>query len=380
MSRLGPHQTFGPCELASGTGLLNWMIAAALPLWADRGVDPVHGGFHDLLCPDTLQNRGQKKRLRVTARQIYVFTVAETLGFAGSRETANHGLDFLLGPCANSDGSFTSELSLLGSPIQGAIDLYDNAFAVFALAKAYGNNPDQALHDAATKAQRYISATLSHPCGGFAESAPPRLPRRQNPHMHLLEAALAWLDVRPNDPLFAEVAQHMIDLFNARLFQADSGLVAEFYGDDWRPESIVAEPGHHFEWVWLLHQARRHDLANVIVPEQLRTLARRYGLNPRTGLLYGEIGSDYRATGTEVRLWPHAEWLRAEATMGHYGETQRAAGALARFLDHPVKGLWYETFDHNLGFQPDNVPASSLYHIVGGIEALVQLSPGAVNR
>ena len=74
-------------------------------------------------------------------------------------------------------------------------------------------------------------------------------PRRQNPHMHLLEAllALGWR---------AE-ADALVRLFHERFYDEKSGSLAELFDERWQPlatpEGRIVEPGHNFEWVWLLH-------------------------------------------------------------------------------------------------------------------------------
>ncbi|MGG2334310.1 AGE family epimerase/isomerase, partial [Salmonella enterica] len=81
--------------------------------------------------------------------------------------------------------------------------------------------------------------------------------------MHLLEAALALFEAS-GDGLFRDLALELLVLFETRLFDAASGTLAEFFAHDWqrlRPSAI--EPGHQFEWAWLLHQAGRLVGADV---------------------------------------------------------------------------------------------------------------------
>jgi mannose-6-phosphate isomerase len=80
-----------------------WLLDRALPLWAERGLNP-QGGFFD-----RLDARGrpivEPMRLRVQARQTYVFAEAARLGWSGDwRRIVEHGLEFLLGPATLPDG------------------------------------------------------------------------------------------------------------------------------------------------------------------------------------------------------------------------------------------------------------------------------------
>src|SRR3546814_5449526 len=85
------------------------------------------------------------------------------------------------------------------------------------------------------------------------------LPRRQNPHMHLLEAFLALYEASGEAHWLAR-AQSIHDLFRRHFLQ--QGQLVEFFDADWRevPQDgrdgarRLREPGHFFEWAWLLHR------------------------------------------------------------------------------------------------------------------------------
>lgn len=347
-----------------------WAVQTAAPLWAEHGCDRAGGGFFDRLDPGTLRNAADFKRLRVTARQIFVFATAARMGFAAGDALVTHGLEHLLGPCRIASGGYRSRLTLDNRAIDGPIDLYDNAFALFALAHGHARKPDAALLEAALEQCEYLTRAFFHPAGGYLESLPPVLPRRQNPHMHLLEALLAWLEILgPVEP-FRDLANTVLDLAQRRLFAADHDLLVEFFEDDWQIRDLMAEPGHHFEWVWLLAESRRLGLAVPDFAPRLYRLALDHGRDPATQFLYGAFGPGGAPIQTTVRLWPHTEWLRAETVVDD-GNIEAAATAVARFLDHPVPGLWYETFVPEQGFRPEAVPASSLYHLFGAMDAVV---------
>ena len=159
-----------------------------------------------------------------------------------------------------------------------------------------------------------------------------------------------------------------------RLFAADHGLLLEFFEDDWQIRDLYAEPGHHFEWVWLLAESRRLGLAVPDMALRLYCMVIDHGRDPVTQFLYGGFGRGGAPSETAVRLWPHTEWLRAE-TVADGGNFGPAAASVARFLDHPVPGLWYENFTPDAGFRLEAVPASSLYHIFGAIRALAPAGP-----
>ena len=187
-----------------------WVFEDVLPLWANTGHDAAHGGFFEQIALDgkaiTLP-----KRCRVQARQSYVFVEAGRLGWAGPwRERAHSGVSFMLNYHARPDGFMRFTTHMDGSPCDERVDNYDQAFAVFALAHAYSVAPAR-YRQVAQMVLAALRRERMHPLGGFYEAAPCDDLLLANPHMHLFEAALAWLDIDPQ-PVWRELAQEIADL------------------------------------------------------------------------------------------------------------------------------------------------------------------------
>ncbi len=360
---------------------LSWFLNDALPLWLDQGVDWERGGFAEALEHQQLSNTADFRRLRVTARQIYTFAAATRMDVGGARDAMLHGLDFLLGPARHPDWGFASKFDLQGHTIDDSRDLYDLAFVCFALAHAYDITQDSELYDEAKRLLQDLIVHLSHPAGGFEEAAPARFPRRQNPHMHLLEACLAWSAHAPGS-IFEEQARNLLKLFEAQLFHAETGSLPEYFDKDWTPlrtsGMLTTEPGHHFEWVWLLHEAQRLQLLpdSYQASNALYAFATQHGLDTETGMLLGEVSEKGQLLSPSVRLWPATEWTKAEAIrISKSAKTpsegvETAWSTVERFLHGAPRGLWHETWHPDHGFQPGPSPASSLYHIVMAIETM----------
>ncbi len=150
-----------------------------------------------------------------------------------------------------------------GGVADAAVDLYDNAFVLLALAWFARATGSAAPIAAAHRTLDAIEARMrAGDTPGFANAWPPEPgPRLQNPHMHLLEAALALHDATGGgEARFTDLARAMVSLFRERLFDPATGTLAELYGPAWQrlhepyPGRQIW-PGHHYEWVWLLHQA-----------------------------------------------------------------------------------------------------------------------------
>ena len=153
----------------------------------------------------------QRRRTRVQARQIYVFCEAAALGWEAGRGVAQAGLDCLIATGRRDDGLWVGATDDDGAVTDAAPDLYDLAFVIFALAAAHRVLGDARARPLALQTLAAIDAQMAAPHGGWREALPPRLPRRQNPHMHMLEAMLAWQATAP-DPAFATAARVSLDL------------------------------------------------------------------------------------------------------------------------------------------------------------------------
>ena len=367
----------GNCARHAGS----WLRDQAFPLWIERGVDWEGGGYFDSLDPTTRENAASIKRLRTLTRQIYAFAEAARLDVPRAREAVDHGLVFLLGRARAPDGGFFSSFDLEGRPTSTALDTYDLAFVLFALRHAFGLTGAERLVDEALGLLAFMETVLRNRHGGFAEGRPDGLPRRQNPHMHLFEACLAWMEVDSGGP-FRRVADELVHLFATRFVDPGTGAVLEYFGPDLTldlaAQREAVEPGHLYEWIWLL--SRYEKLTGErqrIAADRLHSFAHRHGSNRESGLLFGELDRVGTVRDASVRLWPHAEWLRAEIVRlgcdreGDPAPALAAFVALRRFLDAAPAGLWVERFDApSRSFVRGPAPATSLYHIVGALTVL----------
>ncbi|MDD3444712.1 MAG: AGE family epimerase/isomerase [Zavarzinia sp.] len=360
-----------------------WLFEAALPLWSTTAVDFEKGGFFERLAIDGSVIE-EPRRARVTGRQIYAFAIAERLGWAGpTRDLIRHGLVSLerfIGP----KGFVIRLLDAEGRVLDDAFDLYDHAFILFGLAAAAGVGEQPAHLEGVAEALRgRIQAEFAHPKAGFEEGNPRILPLKANPHMHMLEACLAW-EAISDDPAWGALADEIAELCLSSFIEPVTGALREYFDGDWRrvetaPDDVV-EPGHQFEWAWLLmrwgRSRGRHDA--VAAGVRLILVGEGPGVDAARGLALNELNGDLTVRDTLCRLWPQTERIKAhclamtearsEAAAAHAAE--RAAVAirgLRRYFEHPVPGAWHE----HIG--PDGRPleapsrTSSLYHIICAI-------------
>lgn len=363
----------------------DWLFRQALPLWATAGID-ADGRFVETLDLKGRPITGQPRRTRVQARQVYVFAEAVALGWTDGEAVARRGLDALIRDArrlngAEWDGLWVRTVDDSGGVIDPTPDLYDQAFVLFALAAAHRVLGDDrarplALQTLALQTLAAIEAQMADPVhGGWQEAVPPVLPRRQNPHMHMLEALLAWQAVAP-DPAFEAAARQVLTLFATRFFDPSAAVLGEYFTADWAiapgAAGQVIEPGHHMEWVWLLDQARRLGFDGCArQADALFAAALTNGVDAQ-GLMIREVDRIGVVRDGGRRLWGQTEAIR---TLRLRGRTEAALTLIdhvfATHLATPVPGLWIDSFDADGQPQDAAVPASTLYHLMTAFSALL---------
>jgi mannose-6-phosphate isomerase len=357
-----------------------WLMEACFPLWAEAGVGP-DGAFLEHLDIKGRAVDALPGRVRVQARQVYVFACARRMGWdAGrARELMELGLGVLHARCRTEDGLYGRRIGPDGGGlISPEADLYDTAFALFALthAELAGVNAEEA-GQRARALMGAIRTRLRDPHGGYAEALPRPPYRLQNPHMHLLEACLARAPIDDGADL-REMTEGLVSLFHRFFFDARTGTLGESFGPEWLrltgDRDDVVEPGHHYEWVWLLGQYAQ--LTGTALPEAARALHR---FAEGTCDAQGRACMSVRRSGVKVdpsrRTWVATEALKAHLTLARHGDDGALARAVASFdqlMDEHLtaEGGWHDHLAAEGHSLSDRMPASTGYHVVLALEAL----------
>ena len=269
-----------------------WLLDAALPLWASAGFSAKTGLFQEKLDGEGAPVPGLPHRLRVQTRQTYVFRQAGRLGWPGDwKPLVGAGLATIAKRGRAEGGAVGCALSESGVLIDPRRDLYDQAFALFALAHARDIDPSTA--DGRIMELFQYLASQRGPNGGFLEGDVKPAPRWQNPHMHLFEAGIALAELGVTEGM--DLARQIANLFDAYFFDAEHGALGEYYEPDWSrapgDPGRLAEPGHHCEWIWLLDRWRRLSGEDRSGPAQaLWARVQRDGLH--NGVAIDEIWRD----------------------------------------------------------------------------------------
>lgn len=344
----------------------DWLWGAVLPYWAERAVASDTGAVIEALGFDGAPITNRPMRGRVPARQLFAFARAKRLGWNpdGAADAVIEGvLRFMDGPARVSPGGWGHLFNGV-EVIDPRRDLYDHAFIALAASElaALGDRRGDAL---AEEAFAVIDTVFRDADGrGWHDPETALGVKRSNPHMHLLEASLAYFEVRAGAAELARIEEIAI-LFERWMFDPATGAVREDFGADWQastPQTI--EPGHAFEWAFLLDQTRRmtgRDTASWV--RRLIVFAE------SEGLAADKVVDQLDASTPSFRLWPQLERFRALCWAPRSGGDPVAV--LDQIIEHylspgPVWG-WVDQIDAAHRPMVDLAPASMLYHLMTGI-------------
>jgi len=363
----------------------DWMFNIALPFWASVGFDGDDKGFVEHLTLAGVPADVSFKRTRVQARQIYVYSHAHLLGWEGpALERARAGYEFMTRSGWLPEGGWAARLGRDGGIVDPTLDFYDQSFMLFALAwyrRASGDTGVDAWIDRSLTALERLAKTGGR---GYHALLPPPAEAVQNPHMHLLEALLELFKTT-GEERFASAARDVAELFTTTFYDAASQTLAEYYDQDWRRapgvRGRIVEPGHHFEWAWLLHHCQR--LTGLDVRDAalgLFAFAETHGVDPATGLTFDEVLDDGSVHQGDHRAWPQTEALKAHLAMAEFENkpdlkriAQITDNILDRYLSVTPAGAWVDHLTADGRPRVDKVPTSTLYHVFLAFAELLRL-------
>lgn len=364
----------------------SWMLEAALPLWGSAGVDRSRGGFYEELDLTGKPTDVAFKRTRVACRQIYAFSHGALLGWKEGLALSAYGYEYLtskawMGP----DKGWARRLGVDGEVIDPSIDLYDLAFVLFALAWRHKASGERDPVARAHQLLDFLDAKCrAGPGMGFLHEQAPGGWRWQNPHMHLLEAALAMYEAC-GDQRFLDLGRELAALFRRCFF--DGRNMAEYFdaalnrapGEDGR----IIEPGHQFEWAWILSQYQR--LAGDDTTGETRALmafGEAHGVDHATHVAYNQVRDDGAPLDRGSRSWPNTERIKGHVALFERGDRGSLAAIegsarllLDRYLAVTPRGLWIDHFDESGRPLSKVAPASTLYHVFLAFAEVLRIEP-----
>lgn len=299
-----------------------------VPRWLELARDETHGGVFDRLDMDARPVAGDPKTTLVQAR--IAFTLAHLHLATGEPRLLDAALEvyrFLDKHLRDEDGGYRFSVGRDGSPLADAASRlrrsYDQSFVLLALVTLRKAAPDAVDPARIDDCWRFISERLTDASAGSlfeddamaAAGAKSSDLRAQNPHMHMFEALLQAFEMT-GEPVWLDRARGMLELAKRHFVDPETGAVREFVGHDLAPLAGVdgerREPGHQYEWAWLLHRfadlSGEEDVRKLALP--MIAFAERHGLRssgPMAGVPFDVLGADGRVREDTHLLWPLTE-------------------------------------------------------------------------
>lgn len=346
-----------------------WIKYRALPLWATLGVAE-DGVFHDVLS-STAQPMDVPRRARIQPRQAYVMARAGALGWNGPwRDVALRAMDRFHADHGRGDGLFRTLLAPDGASLDEDGKVYDQAFVI--LAEASLGRADAAASALSALAPRALAE-------GYLEAGDQ--PYQANAHMHLFEASLVGAEA--DDAQWSQLADALAHLAVTRFYDSSAGSIREFFNADWTPintdDDALIEPGHQFEWAWLLERfARLRQRPDISEVARRLYASGQAGVDTERDVAVDKLSPNFEAVTRKARLWPQTERLKASLILAEtaapadrealLSEATRALNSIQRYLD--ANGLWRDQMDENGIIQDDPAPASTFYHLIAAYDQL----------
>lgn len=348
------------------------------PKWYEAFQDRNIGGFYERLGHSFRPVFSGQRRLLTQCRQLSIYSSLDY------KDLTQH-FDYIIEKYRQPNGLWIFSLNDDGNPLDKTCDLYALSFVIFMCTHYYRATGDDRAHNVALETLHLIDTHFRvKDLPGFTEALgengkPMATIRRQNPHMHLLEACLFAYETW-GDESFLSIADDIVQLFYKYFFNADKVILHEFFDDHLNPhpeKGDLVEPGHYFEWVWLLKK-HAHTKYNVALHDKAATAlfawADAHGWDKTYGGVYDVLKPDGTVVADTKRLWPFCEALKAYALMLNITQNRqslkdRVADMVTVFLEKYMqdRGFWTELLNRDLTTQTDYMPGTTPYHVYFGV-------------
>ncbi len=361
------------------------LIQRWVPKWHDAFTDRTLGGYYERLNRNFKPILTGQRRLVSQCRQLSIYS-----HWAAHNQKSNvsvrNQFEFIVERYHHAQaGHWWFSIDDSGNVKDRHSDLYALAFVIFSFSHYYRVNQDARAKDLAMQVLAFINDKFRIPgLPGFAEAVgdegrPMQKMRRQNPHMHLLEACLFAYETW-GDSAYLSMADEIVELFARYFYDTHNHVVREFFNDDLSlhpAEGHKVEPGHAFEWVWLLKKhgaahgdSSRHDVIALHLLEN----ANRSGWDHDHGGIYDVVDERGAVIAPTKRIWPFCEALKANVLMLNTAPDRQAIKdrvfEMIRVFNERYmqeRGFWSEWLERDFTPVTDYMPATTPYHVYFGV-------------
>jgi mannose-6-phosphate isomerase len=341
-----------------------------LPIWRGPGFNGTLQLPYEAVGPD---GRAPvpvvRYRAMACARQLFVFSQA---GEAAHAEELFHAMCRYFHD--ERHGGWFYSVDAQGAPLDTAKDLYTHAFVIFACAHYAAATGDRdalrVIAETASLVQTRFAASggLLHAALDADFSAVSAGPL-QNPLMHLTEAYLAAYETT-GEPSYEAALAQLADAVARSFVYAPTGAIAEL------PTGSAdnrLEPGHQFEWFYLIKRAGPVMSASGLEGHLTRAFdfAQRYGVDPASGGVCAALDERGGVKDATQRIWAQTEYLRALATRGLDEDKETLALQIPRFQARFLHARgWYECVTPEGNVARADMPSTTPYHLATAYASL----------
>ncbi|WP_417537143.1 AGE family epimerase/isomerase [Marinomonas sp.] len=362
----------------------SFVFQKLLKNWAAYGINKDFGFSYESMTHEWSNNPVGRIRLLTQCRQLYTFSHACQIQPSDElHEILEPLFRFIITRYfVNERWIFSLNDDLSTKDTQS--DAYAIAFVLLSFSHYYKVTQDDRALSYMKKTHRFLHEKMQSEAGGFYETYPvdDTQIRRQNPHMHLLEGYIAAYEVTQDDE-YKKTIHSLLSLALEHFYDKKTNTLREFFTVDWKLDPQIGnqvEPGHHFEWGWLLYEANKiiPNTDHTDLAQQLWLTATRYGL-AKNGGIYNQIDAEtYLPIDTEKRIWPITEYLKAITVMpiGKEEKVDRLEKAIDFIQQHYLlpDGRWNEYLDEDNTPKTFPLPGTSSYHIFLGLTEVLRWS------
>lgn len=335
--------------------------ALLVPGWWALARDAARGGVFERL---DLGGKAAPEEPKTTLCQArVVFTLAHlhlATGEPRLLDKAQEVYGFFDAHLRDARGGYRLSAEADGRPREDALSrtrrAYDQSFALLALVTLRRADP-AAVDKARIDSLWDFIETLTEPATGalFEDDAMaqtgarPGDVRAQNPQMHMLEALLQAYEMT-GAAVWLDRAARYIELARSRLIDPETGAVREFVAHDLGALGGEAgarrEPGHQYEWAWLLRRFVElgGDAEVLADADRMTAFAETFGVRcggPMSGVPFDALDAAGRVTDDAHLLWPATEAGKLHAARFLATGDEEAAGR-ACALERLVFGRWFQ--------------------------------------
>ncbi|MCY1722924.1 AGE family epimerase/isomerase [Prolixibacteraceae bacterium Z1-6] len=356
-------------------------LESILEFWSNHSVDNQHGGFVGQIDHYGKINLEASKGAVLNTRLLWTFSAAcRMIGSKKLEMLATRAFEYLLlNFWDKENGGLFWKIDCNGKPLNTRKQAYAQGFGVYALSEYYLATGNTESLDYAKKLFRIIEERFRDTDkGGYTEAldkewkplADMRLserdanyPKSMNTHLHILEPYTNLYRVWKNEEV-KESILHLLDVFQTKIVNAETGHFNLFFEMDWTCRSEIVSYGHDIEGAWLLHEAAHEISASDIIKSIQETALKLVDVTldegrDADGSLFNERERDH--LDTDKHWWPQAEAMvglmdawEISKNDAYIHEIERIWKFVKENVIDYENGEWYGRVDINKNAIPEN--------------------------